>query len=87
MIQVLHDGELVSTINFGWEQPAFYKQWIGLSDDDSIPQMHGASIDITSPNRVSAESALGLFHALLNEKWIEAFKRHYSAVKTRLASE
>ena len=85
MIQVFHNGAFVSTINFGWEPPSFYKKWMGGKwDDEIMPHMHGASIDITSPNRVSPEGILGLFNALLDEKWIEIFKKHYGAVKAKL---
>ncbi|MBI5605998.1 MAG: hypothetical protein HY879_21900 [Deltaproteobacteria bacterium] len=85
MIQVFHNGAFVSTINYGWEPPSFYEKWMGGKWDDEIMlQMHGASIDITSPNRVSPKGILGLFSALLDEKWIGIIKKHYRAVKAKL---
>jgi hypothetical protein len=88
MIQVIHNGRLVSIINYGWESAAFYKKWMGNSaEDNSFPAMNGASIDISSPNLVNKEAVLGLFHALLNDMWIAKFKRHYKEVKAAVSNK
>ncbi len=88
MIQVMHNGRLVSIINYGWETAAFYKKWMGSSaEDKSFPAMNGASIDITSPNLVNGEGVLGLFNALLNDMWIAKFKRHYKEVKAAVSNK
>jgi len=85
MIQVLHNGTNVATINFGWEPHTFYAKWMGLeSSDKSMPKMTGATIDITSVNRLSPVGILGLFNSLLDDRWVEIFKRHYRLVKSRL---
>lgn len=87
MIQVRHNGKLVSIINYGWESAGFYKSWMGNSSDGNpFPPMDGASIDITSPNLVNEEGILGLFCALLNDVWIAKFKLHYKNVKSAVAS-
>ena len=86
MIQVTHNGRLVSIINYGWESPEFYKNWMGSDDEfHSMPEMYGASIDITSPDLVNPIGMLALFNALLNEKWIANFKRYYSTVKAAVS--
>jgi len=86
MIQVMQEGRLVSIINFGWEPAAFYQNWMGSSaEDNPLPEMHGASIDITSPNLVSMDGVLALFNALLNDMWIAKFKRHYGEVKAAVS--
>ena len=86
MIQVMHNGNLVSIINYGWESATFYEKWMGGSEKDNlIPKMHGASIDITSPDLVSRDGILALFNALLNDIWIAKFKRHYDEVKTAMS--
>lgn len=77
MIQVMHNGKLVSLINYGWESVAFYENW--------MPNMHGASIDIASPDLVSRDGMLALFNALLNNKWVAKFKRHYAEVKSAMS--
>ncbi|MEA3476681.1 MAG: hypothetical protein U9R60_00750 [Bacteroidota bacterium] len=88
MIQVMHNGRLVSILNYGWEPAVFYKKWMGSSvEDNPFPSMNGVSIDITSPNLVSEEGVLGLFNALLNDMWIAKFKRHYKEVKTVVSNK
>jgi hypothetical protein len=87
MIQVMHEGRLVSIINYGWESREFYRQWMGSTEErHPMPEMHGASIDITSPDLVSRNGVLALFSALLNEIWVAKFKRHYSEVKAAVAA-
>jgi hypothetical protein len=88
MIQVMHNGKLVSLINYGWESVAFYENWMGSSaKDNSMPNMHGASIDIASPDLVSSDGMLALFNALLNDKWVAKFKRHYADVKSAISKK
>ena len=86
MIQVMHEGRLVSIINYGWESHEFYRNWMGSSEENHpMPEMHGASIDITSPDLVSPDGVLALFNTLLNEIWVAKFKRHYREVKSAVS--
>ncbi len=86
IIQVMHNGKLVSIINYGWESATFYEHWMGSSEKDNLmPKMHGASIDMTSPNIVSMEGILALFNALLNDIWIAKFKHNYNEVKAAMS--
>jgi len=88
MIQVFHKDKLVSIINFGWESVSYYKKWMNIREDDNLmSEMHGASIDITSPDLVSADEMLALFNVLLNDIWIAKIKRHYSEVKTAISNK
>jgi len=88
MVQVMHNGRVVSIVNYGWESAVFYKKWMGRSaEDNTFPSMNGASIDITSPNLVSEEGILGLFNALLDDMWIAKFKRHYKEVKSEMSNK
>jgi hypothetical protein len=83
MIQVLLNEKPVSLINYGWESAEFYRKWMGIrAEDHSFPPLHGATIDLNSPNLVSQEGILGLFHALLDDMWIQKFKKHYREVKS-----
>ena len=78
----MRNGELVSVINYGWESDTFYENWMGRSaTDNSMPKMHGASIDITSPDLVRRDGMLALFNVLLNDIWVAKFKCHYDEVK------
>jgi len=86
MIQVMHNEKLVSIINYGWESATFYENWmISSAKDNHIPKMHGASIDITSPDLVRTDGMLALFNALLNDIWVAKFKHHYDEVKAAVS--
>ncbi len=86
MILVYRDDVHVSTVNFGWESVAFYRQWMGgTPENDTGVSMSGASIDITSPDGVSPRGMLAFFLALLDENWTAKFRKHYAAVKMRVA--
>jgi hypothetical protein len=86
MIHVYHNDILVSTINFGWESREFYRKWMGCPEDEEVdPPMDGASVDITSPDRVSPQDMLAFFRALLDHNWVARFRAHYAAVKRKLA--
>lgn len=87
MIHVMHNGIHVATINFGWESAEFYRQWMVGDEDESMPKLHGATIDITSPDKVSPQGILAFFYALLDENWVRIIKSHYDAVKARLAKQ
>ncbi len=74
MIQVMLNEKLVSIINYGWEPQIFYENWMGDdTEDELMPKMHGASIDISSPNLVSENAILALFNSLKNDMWISKF--------------
>jgi len=86
MILVYRNDVHVSTINFGWETDAFYQKWMGNSKDEEVTAlMSGATIDITSPDRVPPQGMLAFFMALLDDNWRAKFRTHYAAVKTTLA--
>jgi hypothetical protein len=87
LIQILHNGIHVSTIGFGWESPSFYKNWMkDTSDEGYMPQLHGATIDMSSPNKIPVQPMLAFFGALLDQKWISIFKSNYAAVKKKIAA-
>lgn len=82
IIRVFHNGKHVSTLNYGWESPAFYRRWMGGDDDTG---MAGGSVAFDSPDSVPRRAMLSLFTALLDERWTSGFKKHYAAVKKVLA--
>ena len=84
IIQVFHNENHVSTIDFGWESREFYEKWMGAKEDATLPSMHGASLDFSSPDRVSPQGMLALFNALCDDQWVGIFKAHYAAVKKKL---
>ena len=88
MIQVYRSDVHVSTINFGWESRDFYRKWFDSAEDrEIVEEMAGASIDISSPDRLAPEHVLAFFRALLDDNWIAIFRRHYAAVKHKLAGD
>jgi hypothetical protein len=86
LIQILLNGVHVSTIGYGWESQKFYKNWMGVeSNEDYMPDLHGATVDMSSPNKVSPNSILSFFNTLLDDKWIAVFKKNYNAVKKQIS--
>ena len=85
MIHVLHEGNVASVVNYGWESPKFYCDWMGAGPDDEMAiEMSGVSIDFSSPNRVSPEGMLVLMNHLLDENWRHLIKSHYAEVRASL---
>ena len=55
------------------------------SNEDYMPDLHGATVDMSSPNKVSPNSILSFINALLDDKWIAVFKKNYNAVKKQIS--
>jgi hypothetical protein len=90
IIQVMHGGQLVSVVNFGWESPKFYLRWLGGTPDmnrDLAEEMSGLSIDFASPDRVSRDGVLRLMNHLLDEKWVSLIQDHYRQVRAVLKKD
>jgi len=88
MVHVLHNGKHVATINYGWESKSFYEKWMGDSNGTHpFLEMAGASIDITSPDRVDPNAMLSFFNYLLSDAWTAKFKAHYKAFKAALPAK
>jgi hypothetical protein len=86
MIQVVHEGQRVATISFGWEPPEYYTKWMGMGADDQFARdMSGASIDMSSPDRLNPDAILAFFNALMNHEWLGMMKANYAAVKAAVA--
>lgn len=85
MIRVMQNGRYVSLINYGWEEPEYYRKWMFDDETADLMQMSGASIDMNSPDLVNRNGVLGLFRALLNDQWKEMFKRNYRLTRESLA--
>ncbi len=84
MIHVTLDGVFVSLINYGWQDEKFYRKWMGVNDLYPLDPLWGASIDFASPDRVSREGMLELFHVLLSEEWKSTLMNHYKLFKKKL---
>lgn len=78
MIMVHHDRRHVSTINFGWETPAFYRAWFGAPlDAQTLAEMRGPCIDLTSPDLVPPGPMLEFFISILDEAFCDHIRTQY----------
>jgi len=69
-----------ATINYGWEDVAFYEEWMG-SPEDAV-DCKGPSLDPFNPQTEYSPALLGLFALMLNdETYVERLKRHYELFK------
>jgi hypothetical protein len=87
MILVHHDHRHVSTINFGWESPAYYARWYGAPlDDRTLAELKGPSIDLSSPDLVPPGAMLAFFSALLDARYLEHLRAQYNRFRAALAT-
>ncbi len=87
MIRVHFDRRHVSTINYGWESPAFYARWYGAPlDERTLAEMKGPSIDLNSPNRLPPGAMLSFFKVLLDARYIDHLSSQYSRFRAALAT-
>ncbi len=86
IIKIYHDKKHVSTVNYGWEKPAFYAKW-GKIDDQMSRDMSGLSIDFMSPDLMDSPTALRLMKALLDEAWIAKIQLTYGKIRKVLRDE
>jgi len=85
MIQVHHERRFVSMISFGWESAAYYSTWYGAPcDEQTIREMQGPSIDISSPDRVPRQAMLAFFTSILDDDYRQHFRVQYIRFKTAL---
>jgi hypothetical protein len=83
LIQVLERstrGKVWATINYGWEEPAFYAKRIGLKS--MAEDMAGPMLDPINPQTKYAPALLELFEMILQDPaYVERLKRHYAMFK------
>ncbi len=74
----------VATLNYGWEDRAFYEAWIGSRR--LAKNMAGVIIDPLGQQSEHAPTLVKLFEWMLGDRdYRERFKRHYAAFKAELA--
>ncbi len=74
-----------ATINYGWEDEAYYATWMG--DSDFTPEFAGASLDPLNRQSKYADVLLDYFvNVVADEAYIERLKRHYAMFKSSLKS-
>jgi hypothetical protein len=85
-INVVHEGFSgpIATINYGWEDLSFYKEWMGGEEDDYIlRQFKGPSLAMAASQSQFAEKWLRIFEDILrtDKAYANRLERHYHLVK------
>jgi len=79
-VYVLHEGEVVAVIDYGWETEAYYSKW--SRENENAGRCEVSGVTITSKNsKYDEEALLGLFNRLMNEEWKLRMISHYNSVK------
>jgi hypothetical protein len=66
-----------ATISYGWEQPAFYRNWAG-SDPKDVHELCRPMLDPLNPQSPHAAFFLALFEEMIKDKvYVDRLKRHY----------
>jgi len=82
IFHIHHEGQHVSTVNFGWEDEIFYLKWMGAgSDDEMAKDMSGWSSDFMSPDRLPPEEIIEWMESLMDDHWLAKIKKHYRMVR------
>lgn len=55
------------------------------SNEEYMPDLHGATVDVSSPNKLPPNSIISFFNSLLDDRWIAIFKKNYNAVKKQMS--
>lgn len=71
-------GALMASLDYAWEDRAFYVRWMGM-DDDTIDQIVGAQLAVCMPQSEHCGSILKLFRETLQHdpEYAARIVRHY----------
>jgi hypothetical protein len=73
-------------IAWGWEDRAFYMQWLGINDPRLGMEMQGPVLNLGSPQSENAEALLELTRnvLLVDPLYVERIKRHYALFRSKI---
>ncbi len=76
---------VLATINYGWEDEAFYTRWLGGNSNDAH-DMAGATLDPLNPQSEYAGALLRLFEAVVlqDAAYVERLKKHYLLFRSKI---
>jgi hypothetical protein len=84
IIQVIEErdpGEILATINYGWESLEFYRNW--YRHGEGAADLVGASLEPLGKQGPHARSLLRLFEQLLADRaYAERIPRHYELFRS-----
>lgn len=80
-------GEILATINYGWESEVFYTRWMH-GDAQAGREIAGGALDPLNPNSELADALLEAFRNYVRHDpfYPEQLRRHYEMFKSTLAS-
>lgn len=83
-INVEHEGKILATIGYGWEDIGFYEEWTG--DDDLAKHCKGPVLEFTGVHTSMSNDILKFFKEtmLMDETFLERLNAHYNAFKESL---
>ena len=72
--------QIETVIAYGWESPAFYAQWMGDDDPETIRGLKGPILNFGSPHSALAPALLDLVKTavLQDDHYIARLKTHYT---------
>lgn len=76
----------LAVIAFGWESRKYYEKWMGDTDESVISTLHGASLNLASPQSSIAPQLLALAKDILlkDTAYVERIKRHYKMYRQKI---
>ena len=73
-------NKILATINYGWEEQAFYVRW--MRDPELARECKGPVLDPLNPQSQYAPALLRLFETVLqDEAYVRRLARHYALFK------
>jgi len=76
----------LAVIAYGWETRKFYAKWMRSSNPETIKQLQGPVLNISSPQSNLAPVLLRIFKEVLlpDKLYIERIKKHYRIFRDRI---
>ncbi len=80
--------EIKAVISYGWEDVAFYTQWLGRNDPDVLRDLKGPALNPLSKQSELAPALLEQMPLLLSDPaYVARIKRHYKMFKEAVNRE
>ncbi|WP_143709137.1 hypothetical protein [[Flexibacter] sp. ATCC 35208] len=75
----------LATISYGWEELAFYKEWMG-GDDEMLAEFKGPALTTFATQSQFAQRWLEILTDILNTDvaYVNRLQQHYQLVKTSI---
>ena len=80
--------QLKAVIAYGWESREFYADWFGMNDPESIRELQGPALNMTSVQSPLAPALLNHLGVILQDRqYVERLKQHYALFKAAVDRE